>query len=58
MIIIVVNIIIGLLLTKACFRGSAKNFVSKVVGYYDLRVLSMSLMCFKKKVWMEGGWVG
>ena len=31
----------------------------KVVGYYDLSVLSMSVMGFqKKKVWIEGGWVG
>ena len=30
----------------------------KVVGYYDLSVLSMSVMGFQKKVWMEGGWVG
>ena len=30
----------------------------KVVGYYDLRVLSMSVMGFQKKVRMEGGWVG
>ena len=30
----------------------------KVVGYYDLRVLSMSVMSFQKKVLMEGGWVG
>ena len=28
----------------------------KVVGYYDLSVLSMSVMGFQKKVWM--GWVG
>ena len=29
----------------------------KVVGYYDLSVLSMSVMGFKKKVWMGvGGW--
>ena len=28
-----------------------------VVGYYDLSVLSMSVMGFQKKVWMEGdGW--
>ena len=27
----------------------------KVVGYYDLSVLSMSVMGFQKKVWM---WVG
>ena len=27
----------------------------KVVGFYDLSVLSMSVMGFKKKVWM--GWV-
>ena len=28
----------------------------KVVGYYDLSVLSMSVMCFQKKIgW---GWVG
>ena len=31
----------------------------KVVGYYDLTFLSMSVMGFhKKKVWMGGGWVG
>ena len=29
----------------------------KVVGYYDLSVLSMSVMGFQKKVWMGvGGW--
>ena len=28
----------------------------KVVGYYDLSVLSMSVMCFQKK--LDGGWVG
>ena len=27
----------------------------KVVGYYDLSVLSMSVMGFQKKVWMGGG---
>ena len=31
----------------------------KVVGYYDLSVLSMSVMGLPKKVWMGvGGWVG
>ena len=30
----------------------------KVVGYYVLGVLSMSVMGFQKKVWMDGGWVG
>ena len=30
----------------------------KVVGYYDLSVLSMSVMGFQKKVWMGVGWVG
>ena len=30
----------------------------KVVGYCDLSVLSMSVMGFQKKVWMEVGWVG
>ena len=30
----------------------------KVVGYYDLSVLSMSVMGFQKKVWMGGGWWG
>ena len=30
----------------------------KVVGYYNLSVLSMSVMGFQKKVWMGGGWVG
>ena len=29
----------------------------KVVGYYDLSVLSMSVMGFKKKK-LDGGWVG
>ena len=29
----------------------------KVVGYYDLSVLSMSVMCFPKKIrWGVGGW--
>ena len=29
----------------------------KVVGYYDLNVLPMSVMVFPKKVWMGvGGW--
>ena len=30
----------------------------KVVGYYDLSVLSMSVMGFKKKKLDGGGWVG
>ena len=30
----------------------------KVVGYYDLIVLSMSVMGLQKKVWMGGWWVG
>ena len=30
----------------------------KVVSYYDLSVLSMSVMGFQKKVWMVGGWGG
>ena len=29
----------------------------KVVGYYALSVLSMSVMGFKKKI-LDGGWVG
>ena len=29
----------------------------KVVSYYDLSVLSMSVMGFQKKVCMGGGWV-
>ena len=29
----------------------------KAVSYYDLCVLSMSVMAFQKKVWMKG-WVG
>ena len=28
----------------------------KVVTYYDLSALSMSVMGFQKKVWMVGGW--
>ena len=30
----------------------------KVVGYYDLSVLSMAVMGFQKKCWMGDGWVG
>ena len=30
----------------------------KVVGYYDLSVLSMSVMGFQKKKLMSRGWVG
>ena len=30
----------------------------KVVGYFDLSDLPMSVKGFQKKVWMEGGWVG
>ena len=30
----------------------------KVVGYYDLSVLSMSVMVFQKKNSLDGGWVG
>ena len=30
----------------------------KVVGYYDLSVLSMSVMGSETKVWMGGGLVG
>ena len=29
----------------------------KVVGYYDLSVLSMSVMGFQKKMWMGAGFV-
>ena len=30
----------------------------KVVGYYDLSVLSMSVMGLNKTVWMVGVWLG
>ena len=30
----------------------------KVVGYYDLSVLSMSVMGFQKNQNLDGGWVG
>ena len=30
----------------------------KVVGYYDLSVLSMSVMSFQKNGLRVGGWVG
>ena len=30
----------------------------KVVGYYDLSVLSMSVMSFQKKKNVDGRWVG
>ena len=30
----------------------------KVFGYYDVCVMSMSVMGFQKKVWMGGVWVG
>ena len=37
---------------------SVCNALLKVVGYYDLGVLSMSVMGFQKKeVWIGGGWV-
>ena len=36
---------------------SAVYTLLKVVGYYDLSVLSMSVMGFQKKfVWRLGGW--
>ena len=28
----------------------------KIISYYHLSVLSMSVMGFQKKVWMVGGW--
>ena len=31
-------------------------YIAKSCCYYDLSVLSMSVMGFKKKVWMGGGW--
>ena len=31
--------------------------LQRVIGYYDLSVLSMSVMGFQTKVWMVGGWV-
>ena len=34
-----------------------QNLGSKLVGYYDLSVLSMSVMGFPKKIeWGVGGW--
>ena len=37
----------------------SKDTLLKVVGYYDLSVLSMSVMGLKKKhVRMGGGWMG
>ena len=33
-------------------------YIAKSCCYYDLSVLSMSVMGFQKKVWMGGGWVG
>ena len=39
-----------------CVFSLYNNTLLKVVGYYDLSVLSMSVMGFQKKVWM--GWVG
>ena len=44
-------------------RSHSEFFLSaytllKVVGYYDLSVMSMSVMGFPKKVvWIGGGWV-
>ena len=33
-------------------------YIVKVVTYYDLSVLSMSVMDFQKKKSLDGGWVG
>ena len=41
-----------------CILSTPVYTLLKVVGYYDLSVLSMSVINgFPKKVWM-GGWVG
>ena len=34
------------------------NTLLNVVGYYDLSVLSMSVMGFQKNKSLDGGWVG
>ena len=41
-----------------CILSVSTCTLLKVVGYYDLSVLSTSVMGFPKKVWMGGGWVG
>ena len=39
-----------------CILSAYRPTLLKVVGYYDLSVMSMSVMGFQKKNWM--GWVG
>ena len=31
-------------------------YIAKSFGYYDLSVLSISVMGFQKKIWWVGGW--
>ena len=49
-----------LLLFNLWTHGLFTSTLLKVVGYYDLSVLSMSVMGFQKerKVWMGGGLAG
>ena len=54
--IYIVNIVLGPA-TVHYMRGFTVYALLKVVGYYDLSDLSMSVIGFKKKVWMVGGWV-
>ena len=43
-----------------CILSVGLHTLLKVVGYYDLNVLSMSVMVFQKKFewgfWVLGGW--
>ena len=40
-----------------CIMSVLLYTLRKVVGYYDLSFLSMSVMGFQKKFgWVEGGW--
>ena len=40
-----------------CILSVGLHTLLKVVGYYDLSVLSMTVMGFQNKVWMGvGGW--
>ena len=54
-----INIIIIIIKKSQKIRVDyGSGWVGKVVSYYDLSVLSMSVMGFQKKSLDGGGWVG
>ena len=48
---------VGLLIFTTCILFVYRPTLLKVVRYYDLSVLSMSVMGFQQKN-LDGGWVG